>query len=684
MMKPANSPMLFRVLGMLDGVKKTGSGWKAKCPAHEDREPSLGIDEGGDGRVLLFCRAGCETTQVVEALGVEWRDLMPETNGAYRWAIRERNGNVVAFHNRRPGKKIGWETPSGEAKAPRPIEDMPLYGVAFLEHAPPGAPVYVVEGEKAADALLSRGLLAVATYGTAHKPKPEHLEPLNGYEVRLWPDADEDGKGARHMQDIAERLADVKVARVRWVHWKDAPDKGDAADFGGSVADIVGLLVDTWPEAEPEKPKVELPRIYTASELQRVKFAPVRWAIPGLLPEGLTILAGRPKLGKSWLGLGMAVEVARGGLALDRVRVEQGEALYMALEDGDRRIQERLALILGDEPWPDGLYIVTEWPKLDFGGLDLLNDWLEDHPRCRYVGVDTFKRVRPRPNAKARLYDDDYEAMQPLAAMARSRAVAVMPVLHARKGEADDPLDMISGTTGLSGAADAAMVLRRERGQADASLFLTGRDVEERDLALKWHGQDAEAFRWELLGDADEFRMSAERARVTEVIIEAPGMRPSDIAGATGMKFGNVRRLLFKMVRDRQVRAKADNTYWPVVGKDFHTTSGNGGNADHIGTSGHSDPSQPPVTAVTPVTSVTAVTAVTAPGTKPPLTKEGADVKPPIKGARYCEDCGKPTNNPELSRCYRCRLEAGEITHPKTGKPIPPPSKTEKPEELPL
>lgn len=564
---PSNSPMLFRVLGQLGDFKQSGEGWKAHCPGpnhgHGDRTESLSISTGYDGRVLLKCFAGCPTEAILTATNMTWTDLFeksPQGGIRRRYRILDSNGHQLAEHQRDElpsGKKADLRWTKGTK-----VNDLPLYRLPDLLAADTNLPVYICEGENKADALVERGLIAVSGYGVGYTPSNAALLPLQGRQVRLWPDNDTAGR--EWADKLAARLTGMGV-QVRWVEWSDAPEKGDAADFTGSVAEIEAMVKDapSTPTTTADKPA--MPKIYTASELQRVTFPDVRWAIPGLLPEGLTILAGRPKLGKSWLGLCVAVEIARGGLALGRVKVQQGEALYMALEDGDRRIKERLALILGDEPWPSGLHIVTEWPKLDFGGLALLEDWLDAHPLCRYVGVDTFKRVRPRPNAKARLYDDDYEAMQPLAAMARERAVAVMPVLHARKGEADDPLDMISGTTGLSGAADAAMVLRRERGQADASLFLTGRDVEERDMALKWHGRDADYFHWEWIGEADDMRLSRERQDILDMIERVPGMKPGDLADAMAKTRGSVRYLLFKLVHDGKVRVKADGTYWPEI-----------------------------------------------------------------------------------------------------------------------
>lgn len=396
-------------------------------------------------------------------------------------------------------------------------------------------------------------------------------------------------------------------------------------------------LVRPEPPTEPRR-KIELPKGWTAGELQRHVFEPPRWAIPDLLAEGATILAGRPKLGKSWLGLHLCIEVSRGGLALGRIRVQKGEALYMALEDGDRRVQERLHLMLGDDPWPEGLHIFTEWPKVDADGATALDAWLEEHPACRLVVVDTFKRIRARQNAKARLYDDDYEALQPMGEIGRRRHAAIVPVMHARKGEADDPLDMVSGTTGTTGSVDAAMVLRRERGQADASLFVTGRDIEERDLALKWSKDD---FTWSWLGDADEFRQSKERQELLAAVSAMPGMKPAELADGLGKTRGSVRYLLFKLVREGKVRVKVDGTYHPGVviqaeeGRQQHSTA-NTANTPSSPTNANTP--APPVSAVSGVSTDSGVSGVS-----------GAAQKP-----RKCIECGWETDNVHQVRCATC------------------------------
>src|SRR5215218_2859436 len=245
---------------------------------------------------------------------------------------------------------------------------------------------------------------------------------------------------------------------------------------------------------------------WTAKELMRYVFPDPRYAVPGVLAEGLNLLAGAPKLGKSWLALNVAAAVADGGTALNRVRVERGEVLYLALEDPPRRLQQRLRLVLSGEPAPDGLFIETAWPKLLEGGCARLDAWLDEHPDCRLVVVDVFAKVRGIPDANVNRYDADYAAMASLKTIADKHEIAILVVHHTRKALADDFLDSVSGTQGLAGAADAVLVLSRSRGSADAKLRITGRDVEEAEFAMLFNPAEGV---WSLLeGPAEEYEVS--------------------------------------------------------------------------------------------------------------------------------------------------------------------------------
>ena len=306
-----------------------------------------------------------------------------------------------------------------------------------------------------------------------------------------------------------------------------------------------------------------------ATELLAIEFPEPRWIVPGIVPEGTTILAGKPKMGKSWLALGTSVAVAAGGVALGTKKVERGAVLYLALEDNPRRLQSRLKKLLPGGAAPEGLELATAWPRLGDGGLDALEAWLNTHPDARLVVIDTLAKFRAAQAGK-NLYKEDYEAVEPLVELAARHNVAVLIVHHLRKLGAEDPLDQVSGSMGLTGGADGALVLNRERGRADAYLYVTGRDIEEeKELALSW---DSTTATWKIAGDAEEYRNSRERQEVEECLRtlgEPAG--PKEVSEALGKPYNNVKQLMWKMGNDGDLRSVGGGKYVPVTdNRDNH------------------------------------------------------------------------------------------------------------------
>lgn len=299
-------------------------------------------------------------------------------------------------------------------------------------------------------------------------------------------------------------------------------------------------------------PKATRPRTATAEQLRTRTFEPIRWVVPDFLPEGCTILAGRPKLGKSWLMLDVGMAVARNGFTLGEKHCIQGDVLYIALEDNERRLQSRMTKVLGTafEGWPARFHYATEWPRAHEGGARFIDEWLDEHPDARLVVVDVLQKFRqPKPD-KMSPYEADYAAVQLLQEIAGRRRVAIVIVHHVRKGAGDeDPFEKVSGTMGITGAADTTVVLDRT-GQG-ATLYGRGRDIEEFDFAVQF---DRETCRWTILGEAEEVQRSDERKTILNVLIGATEpISNKDIIAATGMPKNNVDQLLFKMTAAGEV-----------------------------------------------------------------------------------------------------------------------------------
>ena len=295
------------------------------------------------------------------------------------------------------------------------------------------------------------------------------------------------------------------------------------------------------------------PNIITAAMLGTMDFPDPKWDIDGIVPEGVTLLAGKPKMGKSWLAMNFGIAVASGGKALNDIQVLEGDVLYLSLEDNHRRLKKRLKKMLPDGKLPDRLHLATDWPKVGEGCRDHIAQWLDDHPGARVVIIDTLKKIRP-DRGKRDLYDADYEIGAALQELSHQRGIAILVIHHLRKSEAlDDPMDMISGSTGLTGAVDGMLVLARTRGDADATLVIDGRDIEDNSpLGLSF---DPDMAIWKLLGRGEEFQLSKSRREVLAAIRDAeypPTIK--EIAKTTDHSYENVRKLVQRMEADGDIR----------------------------------------------------------------------------------------------------------------------------------
>jgi RecA-family ATPase len=215
-------------------------------------------------------------------------------------------------------------------------------------------------------------------------------------------------------------------------------------------------------------------------------FNPIKYVVPCVIVEGLTLLAGKPKLGKSWLLLHMAIAVARGGFTLGDIHCAEGDVLYLALEDNLRRLQARMTKLLGLQQWPSRLQFLCEMPRLAEGGLAKIKEWIAGAEHPRLVIIDTLAMVR-MPNRKDQsTYDADYAAVKELRKLANEAGIAIVLVHHLRKADADDAFDTVSGTLGLTGAPDTILVLKRDTA-GNIILHGRGRDLVEIEKAVTFN-----------------------------------------------------------------------------------------------------------------------------------------------------------------------------------------------------
>jgi hypothetical protein len=307
---------------------------------------------------------------------------------------------------------------------------------------------------------------------------------------------------------------------------------------------------DEPPPIKPDKSSKK-PRIRSARELRRREFEPIRYVVPGYIAEGCTLLAGRPKLGKSWLVLEMGLAVAMGDACLGGIECEQGAVLYLALEDNERRLQKRIEKVLGPlHEWPESFQYETEWPRANEGGIEAIRDWITSAQNPRLVIVDVLAMFRPASGARDNQYEADYHAIKGMQALASEFGVAIIVVHHTRKGGSDvDPFEKVGGTLGLTGAADTTIVLDRDSN--GATIYGRGRDIEEIESAVEFNKGDC---RWFVMGQASEVRRTDERSSILAVLREADEpMGPREISIATGADRNNIDQLLYKMTKSGEV-----------------------------------------------------------------------------------------------------------------------------------
>lgn len=218
------------------------------------------------------------------------------------------------------------------------------------------------------------------------------------------------------------------------------------------------------------------------------------FVVDGLIPQGVNVISGASKIGKSWLMLWLGLQVSQ-GLPLWDIPTQQCDVLYLCLEDTQRRIKDRLYSLTDNAP--SNLYFAVMCGLIG-GGLELqITDFLKDNPKTKLIIIDTLQKVRDSKGSsgKAGMYGNDYDDISSIKRIADEYNIAIILVHHLRKmKDGDDPFNEVSGSTGIIGAADTNYVLKRKRNDNKATLLISGRDVEYQELTLQFND-----LKWELV-----------------------------------------------------------------------------------------------------------------------------------------------------------------------------------------
>ncbi|MFW6052968.1 MAG: AAA family ATPase [Desulfosalsimonas sp.] len=454
---------------------------------------------------------------------------------------------------------------NGSDRGKRTIQYIPLDGgeKKFKKSSKAGEDFFTAGNPQAGTVVLTEAVInalsvvdilpqyrVIALGGSTFTGKTEKLKD---YKVICFFDNDQAGQKA--VEAVAKIMPNCRA--VQWL-------KGDPAGYdpndllkvnqGHRIKEMVEAAK---PVNQSQKP--ETGGGFTAAELLDMEFPEPRWAVEGILPEGLNILAGKPKQGKSIMALNIALSIAMGGKALESIDVEQGSATYFALEDTPRRLQTRLRQTLTYcKDKPRSLQLHTQWPRMGEGGLTALDNAIQKAEDLRLVIIDTYALFKPTNRGNnSNLYVEDYENINKIKRLADKHSVSILLVHHMRKMTSEDVFEMFSGTLGLTGAADGLLAMTKNQG--NTTLHVTGRDVEPTELALDF---DPRLLSWRVLGRAEDVQSTQEKQLLYDALKGAgEPLSPKEMAEMTGLKYQYIRNKLPKLLKDGLIKKASYGKY---------------------------------------------------------------------------------------------------------------------------
>lgn len=333
--------------------------------------------------------------------------------------------------------------------------------------------------------------------------------------------------------------------------------------------------------AKKSKDDSLLGNAFNASDLLQERFRPLSYVVPGMIPEGLSLFLASPKVGKSWLVLGVALAVSSGTPALGGIPTAPSPVLYLALEDGKRRLQSRLISLGASNPSPELQFIITaDRDQI----LDTIHEFIrQHHDQNPLVILDTLGKVMPAQERGETLYDRDYRIGAALKRITDDYpGAAILVVHHTRKAEVSDFAEASSGTNGLTGAADTIILLKRSRQESTGTLHVTSRDAREGEYELHFGNNGA----WNLSGGSLSAAAQAAEStaqtgnlgdfsrEIIDFVLATPeGVSAADVAAALGTTDANARVYLSRAAKAGRVHKLRRGVYGPfpqlVIDVDF-------------------------------------------------------------------------------------------------------------------
>jgi hypothetical protein len=306
----------------------------------------------------------------------------------------------------------------------------------------------------------------------------------------------------------------------------------------------------------------QTPVTVTASEVLGMDLPPTKWLVNRVIPPGVGLLVGKPKAGKSWLALNLAVAVALGKPLFNSFPVAQGSVLYLALEDNHFRLQERLRDmgLSVNEPLLRKIHFAIWWPTFDetHHGLEYVEKHIDDIGDCVLVIIDLLENVRPGKKGNKSEYEVAYQDLNPIKQLAQHKNINVLVLHHTNKAVSENPLDSVLGSTGLTAATDYTMILQRDDGGSspNGTLIVRGRDLKE-DVRARVTLADGW---WKWLGSVDQMRRNDNDNKVLAVLTSEPRSFTS-ICKESGIAKSTCSGVLERLAKDGVVIRDSNKMY---------------------------------------------------------------------------------------------------------------------------
>jgi 5S rRNA maturation endonuclease (ribonuclease M5) len=417
-------------------------------------------------------------------------------------------------------------------------------------------PIAITEGEKDAETLISYGIQATTNACGAGKWDDSYSSFLKGAK-EVWVFGDNDEPGEKHVAKVCQSLKKLEIP-CKPIKLTNLTEKGeDISDWmeNHTLNELQELTRFTKPFSNYALIKAE--------DLMKMEFEPLEYIIPNFLVRGTAMLiAGKGKLGKSWLALQIAIAKATGGRILQRFKAKPGKTLYVSYEDDNRFMQQRLELLqMQDVPFNDNLYFMYETQRLvPNEGIPEIEEYMKDHPDTELIIIDTLAECKPFYSKNVNIVDFDMSIGRTFRKMAQKYNVGIIIIHHTGKLSKTNAIDTMQGTAGLPASFDGSIILEIEKELPESTqikLTCEGRRVPKSNWILEFDKTT------QLFGLKSQVNEPAELSQTLQMVItllqEHGELCIKDVADYTNKSQGTMRRYMGMYEQQGYLKSRKEN-----------------------------------------------------------------------------------------------------------------------------